>query len=266
MAAGQRPLVLAYHAVSSAWRSPLAVTEWTLRDQLQHLARRGYIGLTFGEAERLRRCGGLPERSLVVTFDDGWSSTLRAKPILDELGFPGTVFVVTRFVDSGAPLSWFGIDNGRDEDTHGEYLPLQWDDLRRLHATGWEIGSHTVTHPLLTTLDGDALAAELTGSRSRICEQLGSCDSLAYPYGVADERVALAARAAGFAGACVLTGAHVSDTPYLRPRVGLSEADAGTRLALKVSRGGLALRRSPVARAIRRARGRRSWQPPAQGD
>ena len=45
-----------------------------------------------------------------------------------------------------------------------------------------------------------------------------------------------------------------------------AEADAGTRLALKVSRGGLALRRSPVARAIRRARGRRSWQSPAQGD
>jgi peptidoglycan/xylan/chitin deacetylase (PgdA/CDA1 family) len=121
-----------------------------------------------------------------------------------------------------------------------------------------------VTHPLLTTLDPEALAAELLVSRSRICEQLGSCDSLAYPYGVADERVALAARSAGFAGACVLTGAHLNDVPYLRPRVGLSEADTGTRLTLKLSRGGLGLRRSSLARAIRKARRRRSWQPPGQ--
>jgi peptidoglycan/xylan/chitin deacetylase (PgdA/CDA1 family) len=262
MAAAASPLVLAYHAVSGAWRSPLAVSEQTFRDQLQHLARRGYVGLTFGESERLRLAGDLPKRSLVVTFDDGYESNLRAVPILEEFGFPATVFVVTEFVDSGRPLSWYGIADSRDALTAHEYLPLGWDDLRGLQALGWEIGSHTVTHPLLTTLDGDALAAELLVSRSRICDVLGLCDSLAYPYGVADERVARAAQAAGFRGACVLTGAHLADAPYLRPRVGLSEADEGRRLALKLSRGGLALRRSPLARAMRKARRHRSWQPP----
>src|SRR4051794_13684961 len=262
MATATRPLILAYHTVSSSWRSPLAVSEGTLREHLQYLARRRYVGLTFGEAERLRQSGDLPGRAVVVTFDDGYATNLTAVPILEEFGFPGTVFVVTGFADSRAPLSWYGIGDDSDDLADNEYLPLGWGDLRDLRTHGWEIGSHTVTHPLLTTLDDASLTSELVLSRSRIVEQLGSCDSLAYPYGVADERVARSAAAAGFTAACVLTGAHLADLPYLRPRVGLVESDAGRRLALKLSRGGLALRRSRLARVARKARRRRTWQPP----
>ena len=104
------------------------------------------------------------------------------------------------------------------------------------------------------------------GAISRlIADRLGRCETLAYPYGVADARVADAARAAGYLAACVLTGAHFTDEPYRRPRVGLGAADTGGRLRVKVSGVGLGFRRSPVALAIRRARRRRSWQPQPPG-
>src|SRR5947199_10794477 len=93
--AAARPLILAYHAVSSTWDSPLAVSEEALEHQAAHLHRRGYRGLTMAEAERLRTGGGLPPRSVVFTFDDGYRSTLRAAEILERHGYPGTIFAVT---------------------------------------------------------------------------------------------------------------------------------------------------------------------------
>src|SRR6185312_11961886 len=234
--AAARPLILAYHAVSSTWDSPLAVTEEALGRQAAHLRRRGYQGLTMAEAERLRTGGGLPPRSVVFTFDDGYRSTLRAADILARHGYAGTVFAVTAFPASGAHLSWPGIER----------------ELASLRDRGWEVGSHTVTHALLTAAGDAALAAELGDSRRAIAERLGDCATVAYPYGVADARVAAAAREAGYLAACTLTGAHVDDEPHRRPRVGMTSADTGPRLGAKLSPLGIAMRRSGAARTVRR--------------
>jgi len=264
MATSCRPLIIAYHAVSSSWHSPLAITESVLRSQVEYLHRSGYVGLTFADAERRTRDGTLPRRSVVVTFDDGYASNLLAVPILAEFGYPATVFVVTGFTDSGAALRWYGIED-EQESAAAELRPLTWRELADLHDIGWEIGSHTVTHPLLPGLPGQELRGQLEQSRASIADRLGRCETLAYPYGVADARVADAARAAGYLAACVLTGAHFTDEPHRRPRVGLGAADTGGRLRVKVSGVGLGFRRSPVALAIRRARRRRSWQPQPPG-
>jgi peptidoglycan/xylan/chitin deacetylase (PgdA/CDA1 family) len=255
------PLVLGYHAVSSRWQSQLAVPEAVLRNQLTLLARRGYVGLTLSEAERRRSEGMLPSRSLVVTFDDGYASTVRAVPIMAELGFPATVFVVTRFVDSGEHLRWSGIEQWLAAETRDELLPLGWPELEYLAESGWEIGSHTVSHPLLTAVDDDRLTQELRESRVAITTRLGECASLSYPYGVADERVVTEAGRCGYGLACSLTFAHVVDEPLCRPRIGLSGADRGLRLALQLSSLGRRGRRSSGARLARALHGRRTWLP-----
>jgi peptidoglycan/xylan/chitin deacetylase (PgdA/CDA1 family) len=205
MATSGRPLIVAYHAVSSSWRSPLAITESALRSQLEYLHHSGYVGLTFADAERRTRDGTLPRRSVVVTFDDGYASNLLAAPILAEFGYPATVFVVTGFTDSGAALSWYGIEDDQ-QSAAAELRPLTWGELADLRDVGWEIGSHTVTHPLLPGLSEQELRGQLEQSRASIADRLGGCETLAYPYGVADARVADAARAAGYLAACVLTG------------------------------------------------------------
>lgn len=263
--AATRPLILAYHAVSSTWDSPLAVTEEALAGHAAYLRARGYRGLTLAESERMRSSRTLPARSVVFTFDDGYRSTLRAADILQAYGYSGTVFAVTSFADSGAPLSWSGIEDEMMPETATNLEPLSWDELAALRARGWEVGSHTVTHALLTGVDDDRLAAELGDARRVIADRLGTCDTIAYPYGIADARIAAAAGRAGYAAACTLTGAHVADERYLRPRVGMRSADAGLRLRAKVSPLGVALRRSVAARTVRRMRRRRDWLPSPSG-
>ena len=256
-----RPLVLGYHAVSSAWRAQLAVPEVVLRSQLARLESRGYVGLTLTEAERRRSDGSLPPRTVVVTFDDGYASTLRALPILAEVGFPATVFVVTQFVESGELLRWQGIEEWLAPETRHELRPLGWSELEALTAAGWEVGSHTHSHPLLTAVDDERLSRELEASRSAIAGRLGSCTSLSYPYGVADERVARATERCGYSVACALTFTQLVDEPFRRPRTGLSGTDTGLRLWLRVSGLGQSVRRGPPARLARSLHRRRSWLP-----
>lgn len=241
------PYVLCYHAVSSVWPARLAISETLLAEQVGTLARRGYQGLTLAEAERRRTTGMLPEKSVVVTFDDGYASTVRARAILDEFGFPATVFAVTSFPDSGRPLSWPGVDEWASGEWAGEMTPLGWDGLGALQDAGWEIGSHTVTHPTLPEASDDALADELGASRETIIAHLGSCETIAYPYGLADARVAAAAGDAGYLAGVTLTPVHRADEPLLRPRIGLNRKDTGLRLRTKLSPAFVAFRRTPVA-------------------
>jgi peptidoglycan/xylan/chitin deacetylase (PgdA/CDA1 family) len=238
------PLILCYHAVSSVWRTELAVAETQLAGQLAALRRRGYVGLTFAESERARLAGRLPKRTVVVTFDDGFASTSRARPALEEAGFPGTVFVVTDFVESGDALSF--IPNGSAE-AADELAPFGWSELAELREAGWEVGSHTVTHPCLPDIDAPELQRELELSRETIERRLGSCETLAYPYGAADERVAAAAAEAGYLAACTLTAAHRVDERFRRSRVGIYRNDAGLRGRAKLSPVGQALRRTGLA-------------------
>jgi hypothetical protein len=114
-------------------------------------------------------------------------------------------------------------------------------------------------------MDAAELDNELGESRRLIAERLGRCDTIAYPYGQADDRVAAAAARAGYTAACTLTGAHIADGTHLRPRVNMTGADVGLRLRMKVSPAGVGLRRSSAARTVRRLRRRRTWLPAAPG-
>jgi len=253
---------MAYHAVSGTWRSPLAISPEMLDAQLSHLRRRGYAGLTFAESELRRRTGTLPARCVVVTFDDGYRSTLLAADVLAAHGFPGTVFVVTGFVESGNDLRWPGIEHEQaGPSAANELEPLGWAELRQLVERGWEVGSHTVSHPLLTALDDRRLDRELVESREVIRERLGRCDTIAYPYGREDARVAERAAAAGYLAGCTLTGAPRADTALLRPRIGPPQHTSGLRYRLELTRAARAARSSQAAGMLSRMRRQRRWIP-----
>ncbi|HEX8121467.1 MAG TPA: polysaccharide deacetylase family protein [Solirubrobacteraceae bacterium] len=240
-------LVLCYHAVSPTWPAPLSVMPDRFRSQLHTLADRGYRGTTFSDAVTGRARG----RRVAVTFDDGYRSVLEAAaPILDELGWPGTVYVPTDLISDGGPMQWPGIDEWMGTEHEPELLPLSWDQLRGLDERGWEVGSHTRTHPHLTTLDDDALVDELVESR-RACErELGRCASIAYPYGDVDRRVIAAASEAGYeTGAGLPAGRHVRSL-LSWPRVGVYHGD-DRRFRHKASRVARGLQSSAVGGAVR---------------
>jgi peptidoglycan/xylan/chitin deacetylase (PgdA/CDA1 family) len=85
------------------------------------------------------------------------------------------------------------------EEPTGEFAPLTWDQIRELQTAGWVFGSHTLTHPLLTDLDEEAVAHELVESR-RLLEERLDCEvrGLAYPNGRHDAGVRRLAAAAGY--------------------------------------------------------------------
>jgi peptidoglycan/xylan/chitin deacetylase (PgdA/CDA1 family) len=239
------PLVLCYHAVSVDWPAPLSVTPDALERQLQLLVRRGHRGATFAEVAD----GSVDGRAVAVTFDDAYLSVLeRAKPILDAAGFPGTVFVPTDYPDRPErPMAWDGIDQWLGGPHEPDLRPMSWGQVGQLADAGWEIGSHTRSHPRLTRLPDDALARELRESRATLEERLGRpCTTLAYPYGDHDARVVAAAGAAGYAAAGTLPGRLPRPEPLAWPRVGIYHADDERRFRLKVSAGMRLLRRLPV--------------------
>jgi peptidoglycan/xylan/chitin deacetylase (PgdA/CDA1 family) len=161
------------------------------------------------------------------------------------LGLPGTVFAVTDFADSGRPLAWEGIDECVGGEHDAELCGMSWPELKRLEEAGWEIGSHTRTHPHLTTLDDDALAEELRGSRAACERALGHrVTSIAYPYGEVDERVMRATVAAGYVAGAGLMPMHVAHSALNWPRVGIYRPDSLSRFRVKAS---------PVVRRIRNA-------------
>lgn len=239
-------LVLCYHAVSERFPAPLSVTPAAFERQLQLLARAGFEGATFDEAVRAPR----PRRTVAITFDDAYLSVLElGKPILDEIGFPATVYAPTAYLDAPErPLSWDGIDSWIGGEYEQELLPMSWDQLGELADAGWEIGSHTRTHPHLSRIDEGALREELAESRSTVEQRLGRpCPTLAYPYGDHDERVVEAAGAAGYAAAGTLPARLTRPRPLAWPRIGIYHGDDERRFRMKVSR------------TMRRLRGTRVW-------
>lgn len=232
MVVGSDTLVLCYHAVSPTWPAALSVLPERFDEQLRLLAGRGYRGVTFSEAVTGRSRG----RRVAVTFDDAYLSVLtRARPLLDELGWPGTVFAPTDFPGRKEAMRWPGISEWIGTPHEPELIPLSWDELRLLRDAGWEVGAHSRRHPHLTALPDAELAEELVEAK-RACErELGRCTSIAYPYGDVDARVIAAAREAGYeTGAGLPAGRHVR-SQLAWPRVGVYHLD-DRRFRHKVSR------------------------------
>ena len=239
-------LILCYHALSPTWTAALSITPARFERQISWLAKRGYRGVTFTEAVASPQRG----RVLAVTFDDAYRSVIElGRPILDRFGLPATVFAPTDFIGAEGPLHWSGVDGWLGGPDEHELTPMSWAELQALRNAGWEIGSHTASHPHLTGIDDRALKDELERSKDA-CERYlgGHCTSLAYPYGDVDARVLAATAHAGYRVAAALPNGRLSAREVLAwPRIGIYRLDDDLRFRLKVSPAIRRLRGSAAA-------------------
>jgi len=170
--------IITYHSIDRSG-SVVSTTPEVFRKQITKLSEAGYSSITVERFTDAVSCGQWPtEKTVILTFDDGFENFMTdAAPILEGHSFTATVYLVTD--QCGRFNDWAG--NPRE-------LPrsplLSWQQVRELSARGFEFGSHTVTHPDLTTIDPNTRDAELSRSKAAIEEAIGKeVKSFAYPFG-----------------------------------------------------------------------------------
>lgn len=244
-------VVLCYHGVSDTWPASTSVRPADFEAQLSSFVRDGYRGATLSEALVSPPTG----KAMVVTFDDAHASVWDlAREPMERLGVPGTVYVPTDYAGSERPMGWDGYDVWLGGEHEGELACMSWPQLRALADAGWEIGSHTCSHPRLSRLGESEIAAELADSR-RVCEEQMDrpCLSIAYPYSDYDERVVRAAADAGYRFAVSVPRDPQPPLPFEWPRLGVYHGEDARRVKLRAwSRR---LGPSPAARLLLAASG-----------
>ena len=205
-------LVLRYRSVGRAG-VPDTVAADVFRAQMLYLMERGCPLLTVDELGQALEAGAVPPGAVCVTFDDAFVNA--AEAILWLLGRGGKA---TLFVVAAEP----GYNHwDRDDPDIPRLRRMPWDQLRQLVAAGVAIGSHTVNHPQLSTVDDAGLRHELYDSRQVIHDQLQApVPALAYPYGDYDARVVRAAEGMGYSCAVTTQYSYAGPTcyPLLIPR------------------------------------------------
>lgn len=186
-------VILQYHHISTRTPASTSLAPEVFRQHLDILKSEGYRVIALPELVRALQEGvALPDRSVVITFDDAYDDIAKAAaPMLAEYGFPFTLFVSTDFVD-------------RRQSGY-----MSWDQIRELKARGATIANHTRSHlhllrrpPGLTDQLWQAqLRDELDGAEQRIKEETGSeLRYFAYPYGEADEATIALIQSWGYLG------------------------------------------------------------------
>ena len=246
---------LCYHSVHPDGPPFLSLSPETFERQLALLQRRGFhtAGL---DALGALASGGRPRaRQVFLTFDDGFRDNFtHAFPLMREYGATGLIFLLPPAVDAGSPLVWPEIQERRDR--HPDvFKSLDWAMVEAMAEHGIEFGSHTLAHHSLPSLDDEALRQELLDSRRRIAARLGRCDSLAYPFGHWDARVAAAAAAAGYRWAFTMPSAAQREAaPLSIPRIAIDGRDDDRRFALKLTPAGRRVLLSPAKERLRAGR------------
>ncbi len=229
--------VLAYHRIDHdpgrrlrAW----SLAPGTFAAQMSALARGGYEVLTLADVMPIVRGERLPApKSVALTFDDGYRDVIdHVLPVLERFGFRATFFLVSDRV--GGFNAW--------DARHGDPpRPLMgWDDAVALAARGMEIGSHSRTHPFLTSLSESEMEREIRGSKETIEDRLGrTVRFFSYPHGLHDARCRRLVVQAGYAGACTTRfGVNgVRTDPFRLNRSEITHDDSVWSFSFKVRTG-----------------------------
>ena len=180
--AGRSLRVLMYHKVNDLPGNPLSVPVSLFDEQMAQLRDLGYSVVGLDDVLAFYRDGArLPERPVLITFDDGYRDNLEhAAPVLRRHGYPAVLFVPLAYLEDRRPLP------------HEERLAsrglvnatLDWGELGELEAAGVRVESHGISHRPLADLSLDESAREIVLSKLRLEERLGrAVQSFAYVKG-----------------------------------------------------------------------------------
>jgi Predicted xylanase/chitin deacetylase len=228
LALTQAPVpVLMYHVIasppSSAQLPELYVDPKTFDRQMAALKKQGFTGVSLNQVyDAWFKGGKLPEKPVVVSFDDGYRSQyVYARPELRKLGWPGVLSAIAgRIGQPGAELSNAMVQN--------------------LIDNGWELDSHTIHHVDVSQASGSELQDEVAGSRKMLQRRFHQpVNFFCYPSGRYDDQAIQAVRDAGYLGATTTNeGLASKGEMYTLNRIRVDGSDGVSGLEQKLKQAG----------------------------
>ena len=239
----RHPRILMYHMVRNhvpgTRFNGLRVTPAMFERQLRWLRDNGWHSYTLSEL--LAMGHAVPEKSVVLTFDDGYSDNFhKALPLLEKYDFKATLYLVVDRHDR----DWSSQKKAHhDSGELGREPKLTDSEVETMLSSGRiELASHTLTHPNFKRLDEEQKRHELATSKQQLEERFGvEVRSFAYPFGIFDTGDARLVEESGYDSA-VTTEAGIdrgpAPDPYRLKRVKISGKDNMLAFILRM-RGGL---------------------------
>jgi peptidoglycan/xylan/chitin deacetylase (PgdA/CDA1 family) len=173
--------VLAYHKISPHKEFGLTTIHPEIFEKhLQLIHKSGFTPLTFID---LHANPELPDKPVIITFDDGYESLYQyALPILNNYGLKAVIYVLSDYIGR--------INNWEAYKIQRRHRHLNVDQIQKLVDSGFEIGSHGKSHSYLPALNNYQLKQELEVSKKEISDITGrDIISFCYPYGVSNMQI-----------------------------------------------------------------------------
>ena len=194
----RRLMILCYHGVSLAdeheWNPTLYISPRTLTRRLDALGRLGCTVLSLSEAVDRLYAESLPQRAVVLTFDDGYYDfKAKALPLLEERRYPATVYVTTEQWTGDTSIDHLRTSYLSWRSARGDVSPcparalsvMTQSEVADVAARGVAIEMHTHRHQL--SLDAGGLLLDIRTNRDLIASTTGRVPRhLCYPNGVYD--------------------------------------------------------------------------------
>ena len=237
----RRPRILMYHMVSQpkagARFNKLRVPPAKFEQQVRWLKEQGWH---FAVISDLTDCGKLPEKTVILTFDDGYEDNLlNADALLERYDAKATLYLVEDRFDR----DWSTSKKAHHDS--GELMrepKLSDEQVKQMLASGrWELGGHTRTHANLARVNEAEREREIAAARRSLAERFHTpVASFAYPFGIYGPKDVEAARAAGFTTAVTTREGIPSDVTAQAmelPRIKVSGKDSMLAFRLRIRSG-----------------------------
>jgi len=209
--------VLMYHHVSPVEGS-ITTSPERFDEQLAALAGAGYTTLTAAQFAGFMQGQPVPEKSILITFDDGYlDNWIYADPILKKYGMKAVLFLVTSWAHEGPCRPQMGAGTLPDMLSHRQCMDLvaaggntdlmtaRWSEVMAMDATGFEVHSHTHTHTRWDKraesreIKSEQILSELEISKKILEAKTGHREEhICWPQGFFDSDYVQAARQAGY--------------------------------------------------------------------
>lgn len=171
-------VVVTFHRIQEGLASDALTVDSEAFERHCRFYRRHFHVVPLRELVHRMERGLRLDRHLAITFDDGYRDNYdNARPVLEKLSLPATFFVVTDWIGTDVVPPWDRIRGVR-------HPWMNWDEVRSLHQSGFEIGAHTRSHVDLGKVSPAEAREEVLGARFDLECRLGTrVESFAYPFG-----------------------------------------------------------------------------------